>query len=183
MRPAAVPDALTKDAFLGRDAVRAGLLSRRQLESRAWRRLFRDCNVHGDVPVTHLLRVEAACLLLPDAVVSGRSAAVLWGVDLAGPADDVEVTCDPGSHPRRIPGITVRRAVLPPQDRWRRVGLPVTTAEATALRLASVLPGDDAVVAVDSMLAAAPIDLESLRVRAATARGAGCARPAGPSCS
>ncbi len=73
MPPPLVPDALRAEPFLGVEAVRAGLLSRRQLESRTWRRLFRGCYVHRDVAVTHVLRVEAACLLLPDGVVTGRS--------------------------------------------------------------------------------------------------------------
>ena len=73
-------------------AVRAGLLSRRQLDGPTWRSLFRDVYVHRDVPVDHELRARAACVLLPAAVVTGRSAAVLWGVDLCGPEDPVEVT-------------------------------------------------------------------------------------------
>ena len=176
MRPAFVPDVLREEAFLGSAAVRAGLLTRRQLESRPWRRLFRDCFVHVDVPVTHEVRVRGACLLLPSGVVTGRSAAVLWGVDLAAAEDDVELTCEPRSHPRRIPGVVVRRAALPPGDRWRRSELPVTTPVATALRLAAALPGDDAVVAVDRMLGTRLLDLDDLRARASVLRGPGSAR-------
>jgi very-short-patch-repair endonuclease len=176
VRPAFVPDALRKDVFLGSDAVGAGLLTRRQLDSRPWRRLFRDCYVHADVAITHELRIVGACLLLPDAVVTGHSAAVLWGAELAGPDDDVEVTCGSGSHPRRIPGITVRRANIPSGDRWRRKSLPVTTATATTLRLASVLTGDEAVIAVDRMVACGAAELEAVRERAGAARGRGAAR-------
>jgi G:T-mismatch repair DNA endonuclease (very short patch repair protein) len=98
------------------------------------------------------------------------------GVPLVGAEDEVEVTCRPESHPRRIPGITVRRADVPAADRWRRMSLPVTTAVATTLRLASMLPGDEAVVAVDRMLGTGIVDLEPLRERAATGRGRGAAR-------
>lgn len=176
MRPALVPDVLREDVFLGADAVRAGLLTRRQLDSGVWRRLFRDCYVHADVAVTHEVRVAGACLVVPEGIVTGRSAAVLWGVPLAGAADDVELTCPAGAHPRRIPGLTVRRAVVPPGDRWRRRSLPVTTATATALRLAGLLEGDEAVVAVDRMIASGTVDLAPLRARAAATRGRNSAR-------
>lgn len=176
MRPAAVPDPLRQDVFRGAWAVGAGLLTRRQLRGATWRRLLPDVYVHAAVPVTHQLRAEAACCLLPEAIVTGRSAAVLWGVHLAGPMDDVEVTLPPSAGPRRVPGLTVRRASIPPEHRWRRSDLPVTTPEATALRLAAALPGDDAVVAVDQLVSSGIVDLDPVRALAALGRGAGSAR-------
>jgi hypothetical protein len=128
------------------------------------------------VPVTHELRAKAACLLLPAAIVTGCSAAVLWGVDLAGPLDDVEVTLPHGSGVRCLPGLRVRRASIPRDHRWRRADIPVTTAAATTLRLAACLPGDDAIVAVDRMVAAGIVDLAPVRTLAASGRGAGSAR-------
>lgn len=156
--------------------VAAGLLSWRQLDGAAWRRLCHDVYVHSAIPVTHELRAEAACLLLPEAVVSGRSAAVVWGVDLAGPMDDVEVTLPAGAGPRRLLGIRARRADIPAEHRWRRAGIPVTTPEATAVRLAGSLPGDDAVVAVDRIVASGIVDLAPVRAAAAVGRGPGSAR-------
>jgi hypothetical protein len=176
VRPAAVPERLLRDVFRGSWAVREGLLSWRQLEGRAWRRLFQDVYVQAAVPVTHALRADAACVLLPQAIVTGRSAAVLWGVDLVGPADDVEVTVPPTANPRRLPGLRVRRASVPEEHRWRRLDIPVTTAAATAVRLASCLPDDDAVVAVDQMVAAGVVDLAAIRELAMGGRGAGSAR-------
>jgi hypothetical protein len=162
--------------FRGSWAVASGLLTWRQLRGRTWRRLLHDVYVHAEVPVTHRLRVEAACLLLPDAIATGRSAAVLWGVELAGPADAVEVTLPPSAGPRRLPGITVRRATIPPEHRWHRSGVPVTTPEATAVRLAVALAGDDAVVAVDRMVASGIVDLAPVRALASVTRGPGSAR-------
>jgi very-short-patch-repair endonuclease len=176
VRPASIPDNLRADVFRGAAAVRAGLVTRRQLDGQTWRRLFRDVYVHRDVPVTHQLRATAACLLLPDAVVTGRSAAVLWGVPLAATWEDVELTLAPSAHACRMPGLRVRRARLSAEHRWRRSGIPVTTPEATAVRLAACLPGDDAVIAVDRMVATGIVDLAPIRVVAATARGAGSAR-------
>ena len=167
---------LTDEPFLGWWAVDEGLLTPDQLRSSAWRRLFRGVYVHRDVPVTHALRAHAACVLLPAAVVTGRSAAVLWGVDLAAGTDDVEVTVPSSSHPSRLPGLRVRRSDLPRAHRGRRGGIPVTTAEATTVRLAELLDGDAAVVAVDQMVAAGVVDLAAVRTLAEGGRGAGSAR-------
>jgi hypothetical protein len=71
--------------FLAARAVRSGLLSRRQLQGDTWRSVLHGVYVHRDVPITHELRTRAATLLVPDAVVTGRSAAVLWDLDLAQP--------------------------------------------------------------------------------------------------
>ena len=176
VRPPAVPRQLRREVFRGSWAVGAGLVTWRQLEGRTWRRLLHDVYVHEVVPVTHELRCEAACLLLPEAVVTGRSAAVLWGVELAGPTDDVEVTLPPTAGPRRLPGLHVRRASIPVAHRWRRLDIPVTTPEATAVRLAACLPGDDGVVAVDQMVALGVVNLSGIRALAATGRGAGSSR-------
>lgn len=167
---------ITDEPFLGRWAVEEGLLTPDRLRSSAWQRLFRGVYVHREVPVTHTLRAHAACVLLPAAVVTGRSAAVLWGVDLAGADDDVEVTVPSTSHPHRLPGLRVRRANLPREHRWRRGGVPVTTPEATAVRLAGLLTGDAGVIAVDRMVAAGVVDLSAVRTLAATLRGRGSSR-------
>ena len=126
--------------------------------------------------MTHTLVAEAAVLRLPGAVVTGRSAAVLWGVGLAGPDDDVEVTLPPGSHMVRVLGLHTRRAALPATDVRRRRGLRVSSPATTAIRLASVLPADAAVAAADQLIAAGVVDLETVRQRAAVARGPGSAR-------
>jgi hypothetical protein len=176
VRTPLVPAPLAGDVFRGSGAIRCGLLTVNQLRGRVWRRLYPDVYVHRDVPVTHLLLVEAATLLIPRGVVTGRSAAVLWGVDLVTAADDVEVTVPPGTHQRRVPGLVVRRATLPEGQRWHRMGLPVTTAGATALRLAGLLPLVEAVVAVDRMIATGATDLAEVRALASAATGRDCAR-------
>ena len=176
-RPAAQPACLLGSPFRGTEAVARGLLSPDQLRSSAWRRLFRDVYLHRDVGVTHEVRaVAAAALVLPGAVVTGRSAAVLWGVDLAGEDDDVELTLPPERHPVRATGLTVHRARLAGPDVLRRCGVPTTTPEATALDLAGRLEGDHAVVAVDRVLSTGLVDLVPLRARAAQATGRGSAR-------
>jgi hypothetical protein len=174
--PATVPSDLRSEPFLASAAVPAGLLTHRRLRGASWRQLFHDAYVHCDVPVTHALRAGAVTLLLPAAVVSGRSAAVLWDVDLAGPDDDVEVTLAPGTHMVRLAGVVARRAAHREDDVLARAGIPVTTPQATAVRLASVLGHDSAVAAVDQLIATGRVDLAAVRARAAEARGPGSQR-------
>lgn len=154
-----------------------GLLTRNQLRGPAWRRLFPDVYADQSLLVSHSLRARAAATFaVPGAVVTGLSAAVLWGVALAEPDDDVELTVPPESHPRRVPGLRVRRAALDRADVRRRRGVLVSSPETTALRVAGFLPLDDAVVAVDRLLAACVVDLAPLRALAATLRGPNSAR-------
>ena len=173
----AVPHQLVLVPFRGSAAVADGLLTPRQLRGQTWRRLFPDVYVHRDVEVTHALRAEAAGrLVLTADVVTGVSAAALWGVELAGPADDVEMTRWPGSHPVRVPGLRVRRAEM--EDRtvvWRR-GAHVTTPEATAVRLAGALSQEEAVVAVDRLVVGAGADLAEIRWLAGVTDGPGARR-------
>jgi hypothetical protein len=176
MPPPFIPRQLRREVFLGSAAVRCGLLTSRQLDGPSWRRLFHGVYVHRDVEVTHELRARGALLLLPHAIVTGPSAAVLWGVDLVGPLDDVELTVPPTEHPRRVRGLRVRRAVLPGEHRWGRSGMPVTTAVATAVRVAGLLPLDDAVVAVDQLVDTGVVELETIRQLAAGTTGPGSAR-------
>ena len=98
------------------------------------------------------------------------------GVDLVGAGDDVELSVLPTSHPHRLPGLRVRRAHVPREQRWHRGGVPVTTGEATAVRLAGLLACDDAVVAVDQLVAAGAAELSAVRALAETGRGHGSAR-------
>src|SRR3954468_12090293 len=98
-----------------------------------WTALFRDVYVTADRPVTHALRARAAAgVLRPGSVVTGRSAAVLWGVDLATADDDVELVLPPGAHPMRMPGVRARRVLLDPEQVRARRGVLVTDPDATA---------------------------------------------------
>ncbi|HEX6404165.1 MAG TPA: hypothetical protein VF003_13550 [Pseudonocardiaceae bacterium] len=67
-----------------------GVLTRTQLRGPALRRLYQDVYVPAGLPYTHELRCEAAALVVHgDAVITGRSAATLGGVVLAGAKDPV----------------------------------------------------------------------------------------------
>ena len=174
--PALVPEELRLRPFRGSAAVRAGLLTPRRLRGHAWQRLFHDVYAHADLPLSHRLRAEAAAVLLPESVVTGVSAAVMWGLDLATGSDDVEVTLPPATHLVRVAGIRARRARLVPGHVHRSGPTRVTSPPATALRLAEALPLDRAVAAVDQLVVAGRADLAEIRHLAGAARGPGSAR-------
>jgi hypothetical protein len=163
-----LPAALQDRVFRGTDVVRRGLLTPARLRGPACRRLFRDVYADARVPDSHRLRARAAArLLLPGAVVSGRSAAVLWGVDLADERDDVELVIPPGSHPRRVDGLRVRRLPLDPSDVRVLDGVRVVSPVLATVRAAAVLEPDEAVVAIDRMVVARVVDLAAVRARVA----------------
>jgi hypothetical protein len=174
-RTPARPSALRGKVFRGSEQVRAGRLTKGQLRSTAWRRLFPDVYACASLPVDHARRARAAAhLALPGAVVSGRSAGVLWGVDLAGPDDDVECTLAPGCRAGGLRGIQVTRRALPPDEvTWCR-GVRVTAVGRTALDLARIQPVEEAVVALDQFLGAGLLTMGRLRTAAAAATGPGC---------
>lgn len=106
--------------------------------------------------------------------MSGRSAAVLWGVDLADAEDDVEATLDPGCRAGAVRGLRVTRRVLSEDEVVLRSGVRVTTPVRTALDLARISPIEEAVVCLDRLRVAGKAQLPQV-VRAATAFG-------GPGC-
>jgi hypothetical protein len=169
------PSALRGKVFRGSSVVREGRLTRGQLRSSVWRRLFPDVYACGSLRVDHRLRARAAVrLLLPGAVLCGRSAAVLWGLDLAGPEDDVECTVTPGCRAGTATGVRVTRRALPAEDVVIRAGVRVTTPSRTALDLARIHPLEEAVVALDRFLLTRRVTLAELQGAAARLSGPGC---------
>ncbi|WP_370969679.1 endonuclease domain-containing protein [Amycolatopsis sp. cg9] len=77
--------------FLGSHAIAEGAVTKTDLRSPLFTRLFRNVYVASTVPVTHVLRCRAAALLAPSrAVLTGCSAAAIRGVELVGTHDPVE---------------------------------------------------------------------------------------------
>jgi len=173
--PPTRPPALRGKLFRGSHVVRAGLLTPAQLRTSAWRRVFPDVWACSSLRLTHELRALAAArLLLPGAVVSGRSAAVLWGAAPADTDDDVELTVPADFRGGTIPGIRLRRRGLAGSDVAVRRGTRVTTRVRTALDLAATRPLDEAVVAVDAFLVATRIPIEQVRAAAVALTGRDC---------
>ncbi|SOD93196.1 DUF559 domain-containing protein [Blastococcus haudaquaticus] len=117
-----------------------------------------------------------ARLLLPEAVLSGRSAAVLWGVDLAGADDDVECTAPLACRAGAVRGVRVSRRALARDAVTRRGGGRVTTPLRTALDLARLDPLEEAVVALDRFLRAGLVTPIELAEAATEVVGPGCRR-------
>lgn len=171
------PPELRSTVFRGSAAVRAGLLTRHQLHSSAWRRLFPDVYACATLKVTHELRTAAVTeFVLPGAVASTRSAAVLWDVGLAGDTDDVEVTVPAACRSGAVPGVRVTRRSLSPEDATVRRGVAVTTPLRTALDLGRLQPVDDAVIALDRFLSTGLVFLDEVRGAAELATGRDCRR-------
>lgn len=169
------PDELLGRVFRGSEAVRSGLLTRHQLQSSAWRRLFPDVYACVSVEPSHLLRARAvADVLLPGAVASGLTAAVLWGVELAGPRDDVEFTVPPGVRGGAVDGLRLTRRRLLPEEVSLRAGVRVTSPLRTATDLCRIRPLDEAVAVLDRFVAARVVGLDEVRPAAARLTGRDC---------
>jgi very-short-patch-repair endonuclease len=163
--------------FRGSTVVRSGRLTRHQVHSSAWRRLFPDVYACATLPVTHELRTLAVTrVLFPGAVACGRSAAVLWGVDLAGPDDPVECLVPADVHRGAVPGVRLVRRTLPPEHVSRRRGVQVTEPLRTALDLGRIRPLDEAVVALDRFLVPGLVFLSEVRAAADGLTGRDCRR-------
>jgi very-short-patch-repair endonuclease len=150
-RSAVLPPALRYKPFRGSVAVAAGLLTARQLDGPAWRRLFRDVYICADATVDHLTLCQAAALLLPaGAALSHRSAAMLHSANVLVRDQPVEATA--GAGLRSQAGLRVTRSRLEPVELWRRGGLPVTSPLRTAFDLARAPDLITAVAGLDAML-------------------------------
>jgi very-short-patch-repair endonuclease len=172
------PAELRGRVFRGSSVIAAGRLTRGQLRSGAWQRLFRDVYACTSLELTHEVRaVAAARLLLPGAVVSGRSAAVLWGVEAAGAERDVELTVPSGSSACSVPGVRVCRRDLDPAAVRLRARTRTTTPEATAVDVGRERGAiEESVAVVDALVVAGRAELAAIRRAAASAVGPGCRR-------
>ncbi|MBQ0922899.1 endonuclease domain-containing protein [Saccharopolyspora endophytica] len=114
--------------------------------------------------ITHELRCLAAAMALPeDAVITGRSAATLLGVDLAGPNDDVEVLVSDHKYMNRRFGIRAwaRKSKDDEYVPWHGINLArMTRAGFDVLARNSVRFG---VANCDAMLRAGLVDETSLQ--------------------
>jgi hypothetical protein len=130
---------------------------------------------------------EVLASLPADAVLSHRSAALLWGLWIAE-FDGIEVTSPAGHRGSRHTtsvqrrNITAHRRIVPPHHVTSHLGLPVMTVARTWLDLAALCDVYDLVAAGDSALrsgAAAP-ELGELVISARRLRGLVRARAALP---
>jgi very-short-patch-repair endonuclease len=128
------------DVFRGSDARKAGLITAGQLRGPSVRRLFQDVYAPAHIVVTHELRCRGAALIAPEeAVLTGRSAATVMGVELAQPLDPVEFVVPEKSRFGPIDGMHIRRTELVSKEsrQWAgiRIAKPVRIALDLLLRL------------------------------------------------
>lgn len=124
-----------------------GAIRHRVLSGR-WQLLGAGVYRLAGVPVTWKQRALAACMISgAGAVVSHRSAAVLWGVSGFGPGP-LEITVPPGRSGRN----SLARAHRSTVQAVRRDGIPVTRPSRTIVDLAGVVTGDLLEEGVDDVL-------------------------------
>ena len=132
------------------DAIAAGL-TRDQLRTSAWHRLFRGVYASATMPLSTALRARGALLLHPPAAhASHTTAAVLYGIPT--PTDpDIHVTVKDALFRRPRPGL---RAHVREAGSVCRVLGDIRVSEPAQLfvELASSLSFVDAVVAGDAMV-------------------------------
>jgi hypothetical protein len=160
---------LTTGPFLGSAAMQNGMLTRGQLRHETWQRVLRDVYVHRDLSIDLAIRARAVALVLPaDAVISGRTAAWLYGGLTPRSSDPIEITLDRGTPMKPRAGLMIRRALLPIEDIAQVAGVPVTTPMRTAFDVARLRkPGRveqliQAVAAVDALAHEAHLDSAEL---------------------
>ncbi|MGQ0844898.1 MAG: hypothetical protein ACT4QF_12255 [Sporichthyaceae bacterium] len=164
-RPHTPPELLGAPFRLS-DALAAGL-TRHQLASKCWTRLFREVYVHDSVPITDRLRLDALRLIAPpDAVVVGVTAAWLHGVWTPRPGLAVPLQLGLPSHRGAfdVAEGRGRRVVLADDDVQELEGIPVTTPERTCFGLMAATTPTEAVVWADAFLhrkIATPLGLRS----------------------
>lgn len=151
------------EVFLGRDAVRDGIFSKKELQGDGVQRVLRGVYTVNGVPLTHRLRCKAAALLMPPrGVITGRSQASLLGVELTRWEDEVEVLVPEGARWSATRGVHLRRAkVVEAGEVWEAV--PLATPERMAFDLSTRWPLPEAVANLDAVVAGKLVDLASFR--------------------
>lgn len=151
--------------FRGTSAVRAGVLSREQLRSGAWRRLRSDVYADAALPADHLLYARGVSLVMPpEAAFGGLTAVTLWvGREFASADDPVEVIVPPVVRWQPGAGVRVRTQaldgdVLHDPPRLRRTGRARTAVD--LIRRAEV---DDGVVLLDRLVSSGIVRLDAVR--------------------
>jgi G:T-mismatch repair DNA endonuclease (very short patch repair protein) len=159
------PPQLRHGPFRASDAVAAGLLTRNQLRAPTWRHLGNGTYIDSTADVTLLVRIRAAALWLPaDTAFSGRTAAYLWGVDLADSDAPVEVVAPRRLRPRS--GLLVRRVTLAESELTMHRGLRLTRPLHTAWEIARALPEVEGIAWVDALARRRRLSRSELRAHA-----------------
>lgn len=159
-----LPPELIVRPFTSAQARDAGV-SWKVLQSRRFRRLFPDVYVHSAVSLSLETWLVAVLLVMPDdAVVSGVSAARLWGFDPSG-HPELHVSTRRTTRTCRLPGVVLHRHLREIPSVVRR-GLPVTSPERTVVDCARRLGHVQLVQLVEHLLRTTTMQLSDLRTLA-----------------
>ena len=162
--------------FLGSHAVAHGVVTRAQLHSGLYRRLFQNVYADPGLPADHRLYARGAMLVMPgDAVLAGRTAAAWFDAPFATAVDPVLVVVPPDSGWRGPRGLRVHRTevtaaevvTVDASEGVARLTTPLRTAWEIAIQ--EPLPG--AVALLDAMTRAGHVDGGSLARLARDAHG------------
>ncbi len=168
--PATLEDVDFDRPFLGSRALAAGHLTDNDLR-RDFVRVFRNVYVPRGVVVDARIKAEAAWLFAgPDAVLAGKSAAVVHGskwVDDSEPAEVIRV-----GHLRTPRGLRTHDYVLEPDEAMMVDGMAVTTPERTAFDLGRRHPARWAVAVLDALANATNVKMLDVALLAERHRGA-----------
>jgi very-short-patch-repair endonuclease len=152
--------------FRGSEALAAGAVTKEQLRGPGVRRLFRDIYLPAGMVLTHQQRCEGAALLVPpEAVLTGRSAATVLGVELARRTDPVEFVVDERYRFGPIRGVTVKRTAVSGADWQDWNGIRIASPGRLGLDLAARADLRGAVADLDEVLRAGHVDRAELQRR------------------
>lgn len=147
--PTSVVGQLAPGQPFTRDEALAAGVSSWALSRGRFIRVLPGVYVDAETPLTQYVMVRAALKRAPEAIVSGRSAALLWNA-VVPPSADVELVL-PRDQRLNVRGIREHRPAQRPA--WvYRMGMRVTTPAATFVRLAHELDLVDLVAAGDSLV-------------------------------
>lgn len=120
--------------FRGSEAISEGVLTSRQLSSEIFRRVLRDVYMPANDPLDYVTKCRAAALIAPsDAVLTGRSAAAILGLDLAVTTDPVEFAVRERDRFGPVRELHIRRTTLNPGDYEPWEGIQLATPHRMAL--------------------------------------------------
>ncbi|MER6592503.1 hypothetical protein ABT214_11725 [Micromonospora purpureochromogenes] len=148
-------------------------MTRGDLRSSAWRRVFHNVYADARLDLSHRSRCRAAAswLFPPGCAIAGRSAVALYGGASPRADDPVEVLVQPASRFGPLAGLLIH--VAPWREGEVRLvdGCAVTTPVRTCWDLASWLDLVNAVALIDSLRHVGAVDLPELEHYLATRRG------------
>lgn len=154
---------LLPGVFIGSHAIAEGLITRRQLRERSYRRLVQGVYADPTLPVDHRLRCTAVGLLLPDgAAIGGHSAAAWHGAPFARFTDPVTVLRPKGVLWKGPREVRVHQTELKDADISMHDGVAVSSALRTAWDIAALEPVGTAVAALDAMVRAGALGIADL---------------------